>query len=346
MLAKKKLFVFLAVVLLAVSGFSGNIAAQSAVPKAVSLATMTAGTSTYIVGAALSTVWNKYCPFTVTQQPMQVTGPAFRLIKNGTLDLGITTIWAINACYTGADPFWDIWQMKDFAPVNITQLNTGSMLRYGVFTTNPKIKTLKDLEGHRVFITQPGAENDIQVKALFEAAGVDYKKVKDVSFSQAPEAIQGLKEGRAEAWFYTLATWVEDMTRTKQLYLVEIPANVPEKMNKILPGWGYTAATIADGEYGLGKGGVALGVPMGIYARGQLSTEAVYSLVKTMYEHHDELEAIHATFLSPWTLKNALIAIGAPIHPGAIKYYKEKGLWTAQMEAQNQVWLNTAQRKP
>lgn len=324
---------------------TGNVSAQSSLPKAVSFATMPAGTSTYIVGAALSTVWNKYCPFTVTQQPMQVTGPAFRLIKSGSLDLGITTIWAINACYTGKDPFWDIWQMKDFAPVNITQINTGSMFRYGIFTTNPKIKTLKDLEGHRVYITQPGAESDIQVKALFEAAGVDYKKVKDVSFSQAPEAIQGLKEGRAEAWYYTLSTWVEDMTRTKQLYLVEIPVDIPEKMNKVMPGWGFVATNIDDGEYGLTKGGTAIGVPMGIYARGELSADAVYSLVKNMYEHHDELVAIHATFLSPWTLDNALLSIVAPIHPGAIRYYKEKGIWTPQMEVQNQAWLNTPQRK-
>jgi len=334
-----------AVAAIALSVSVGSAAAQS-VPKAVSLATMTAGTSTYIVGAALSTVWNKYCPFTVTQQPMQVTGPAFRLIKNGTLDLGITTVWAINGCYTGKDPFWDMWRMKDFAPVGITQLCAGSMLRYGVFTTNPKIKTLKDLEGHRVYITQPGAENDIQVKALFKAAGVDYKKVKDVSFSQMPEAVQGLKEGRAEAFYYTLSTWVEDMTRTKQLYLVDIPADVPQKMSQQMPGWGFTQAEIKDGEYGLAKGGVAIGVPMAIYARGALSEDAVYSMVKNMYEHHDELVAIHATFLAPWTLGNALMAIGAPIHPGAIRYYKEKGIWTADMEAQNQVWLKYAQRKP
>jgi TRAP-type uncharacterized transport system substrate-binding protein len=125
----------LSVAVLALSVSVGNIGAQTALPKAVSLATMTAGTSTYVVGAALSTIWNKYGSFTVTQQPMQVTGPAFRLIKNGTLDLGITTVWAINGCYTGKDPFWDMWQMKDFAPVAITQVATGSMLRYAVFTT-------------------------------------------------------------------------------------------------------------------------------------------------------------------------------------------------------------------
>ncbi len=107
---------------------------------------------------------------------------------------------------------------------------------------------------------------------------------------------------------------------------------------------GVRATNIDDGEYGLTKGGTAIGVPMGIYARGALSADAVYSLVKNMYEHHDELEAIHATFLSPWTLDNALLSIVAPIHPGAIRYYKEKGIWTPQMEAQNQAWLTTSEK--
>lgn len=44
--------------------------------QALTFGTMQAGTSTYAVGAALASVWNEHCPYTVTQQPMQVTGPA------------------------------------------------------------------------------------------------------------------------------------------------------------------------------------------------------------------------------------------------------------------------------
>ena len=79
----------LGLVLMVAVIFSASVGSISAAPRrAVSLATMPAGTSTYTVGAGLCSVWNKYCPFTVTQQPMQVTGPAFRLIRMDLSTLG------------------------------------------------------------------------------------------------------------------------------------------------------------------------------------------------------------------------------------------------------------------
>lgn len=325
--------------------FSASVGSISAAPRrAVSLATMPAGTSTYTVGAGLCSVWNKYCPFTVTQQPMQVTGPAFRLIKNGSLDLGLTTIWAINACYTGDDPFWDLWRMKDFAPCPITQLNTGSVMRYGFFTTNPNIKSIKDLEGKRVFCTQPGAENDVQVKALLKAAGSDYSKIIDVKFSQVSDATQGLLEGRAEAFYFTAAPWIEEIARTKKIYAVAIPPEVVAKANELLPGWGFTQEQLAKGEFGIQNAAQTLAVPFGFYARESLEEEIVYELVKTMYEHHDEAKQVHEGYLGPWTLERALMVIGAPIHPGAIRYYKEVGAWKPEHEKANNELLAANRR--
>lgn len=123
---------------------------------ALTFGTMDAGTSTYAAGAALAAVWNNHLPeYTVTQQPMQVTGPAFRLLKVDELDLAITTVWAIHGAYTGEDPFWDTWNLEGVAPVPIQQICTGNDMRYGFFTTDPTIKTIKDLEGKKVYITQP-----------------------------------------------------------------------------------------------------------------------------------------------------------------------------------------------
>ena len=315
-------------------------------PSAVSLATMPAGTSTYAVGAALATVWNKYLDFTVTQQPMQVTGPAFRLLKRGELDIAITTVWAIHGAYTGEDPFWDIWKMEEFAPVPITQVNTGSAIRYGFFTTDPTVKSIKDLEGKRVYITQPGAESDIQVKALLKAAGADYDKIIDVKFSQISEAQQGLKEGRAVALYWTASPWIQDVSRTHPLHVVPISAAEVDKLNELLPGWGFSYASLNDGDFGLKAGGDCLAVPFGIYAREGVPEDVIYDLVKNMYERHDELMDVNAQYLGLWTLDRALLGIGAPIHPGAIRYYKEAGVWTDKIDQQNEAIKQMNRRSP
>ena len=156
---------------------------------------MDAGTSTYAAGAALAAVWNNHLPeYTVTQQPMQVTGPAFRLLKVDELDLAITTVWAIHGAYTGEDPFWDTWNLEGVcARSGFSRFAPAMTCVTAFLPTDTTIKTIKDLEGKKVYITQPGAESDIQVKALLEAGGADYSKITDVSFSSIAEVQQGLK---------------------------------------------------------------------------------------------------------------------------------------------------------
>lgn len=276
---------------------------------------------------------------------MQVTGPAFRLLKVDELDLAITTVWAIHGAYTGEDPFWDTWNLEGVAPVPIQQICTGNDMRYGFFTTDPTIKTIKDLEGKKVYITQPGAESDIQVKALLEAGGADYSKITDVSFSSIAEVQQGLKEGRAVAVYWTASTWIQDVATNKPMYTVEISNEEVAKLNELLPGWGFVPEKMEEGEFGLTTGGDTLAVPFGLYVREGLDEEIVYNLTKTMYENHDEVVQLNPQYLTDWSLDRALISIGAPIHPGAIRYYREAGVWTDEINAQNEALLATQRRE-
>ena len=276
---------------------------------------------------------------------MQLTGPAFRLLKVDELDLAITTVWAIHGAYTGEDPFWDTWSLEGVAPVPIQQICTGNDMRYGFFTTDPSIKTLKDLEGKKVYITQPGAESDIQVKALLEAGGADYSKITDVSFSSIAEVQQGLKEGRAVAVYWTASTWIQDVATNKPMYTVEISNEEVAKLNELLPGWGFVPEKMEEGEFGLSTGGDTLAVPFGLYVREGLDEEIVYNLTKTMYENHDEVVELNPQYLTDWSVDRALIAIGAPIHPGAIRYYQEAGVWTDEINAQNEALLALQRRE-
>ncbi len=313
---------------------------------ALTFGTMDAGTSTYAVGAALSAVWNNHLPmYTVTQQPMQVTGPAFRLLKLNELDMAITTVWAIHGAYTAEEPFWTTWELSGVAPIPIMEICSGSAIRYGFFTTDPNVKTLKDLEGKNVYITQPGAESDIQIKALLQAAGADYSKIHDVSFSTIAEVQQGLKEGRAIAVYWTASPWIQDVATTKAVYTIDIPNEQVDKLNQLLPGWGFVTSSIAEGEYGLSSGGSTLATPFGIYVREGLSEDIVYDLTKTMFENHDEAVTLNPQYLENWSLERALMSIGAPIHPGAIKYYKEAGVWTDEVDARNEALKQMARKQ-
>ena len=70
----------------------------------------------------------------------------------------------------------------------------------------------------------------------------------------------------------------------------------------------------------------------------EVDAELVYAWLKAHYDHEDELLPIHPT-LKFWTIKDALRAFYAPYHPGSIKFFKDRGLWTGEMDVKQQNML-------
>jgi hypothetical protein len=87
-----------------------------------------------------------------------------------------------------------------------------------------------------------------------------------------------------------------------------------------------------------------MGLPFALYAHTDTLPEVTYLMMKTQYEHYDELAKIHPNYLGAWTLERAILGMVAPIHPGAVKYFKEQGMWTAKHDAR-QAKLLTMQAK-
>ena len=77
----------------------------------------------------------------------------------------------------------------------------------------------------------------------------------------------------------------------------------------------------------------------GIAAGAHNDTETVYQVVKTIYDHHDEWKSVHP-IARRWNVKHAIDNAVQPFHEGAVRYYKEKGIWDAQMEAKQKELLN------
>jgi len=92
---------------------------------------------------------------------------------------------------------------------------------------------------------------------------------------------------------------------------VTIPANAYK---------GQTSAVSTVGGYGV------------IISRPDLDEALGYSIVKAVYDHQQEFWSYHAGAKS-WTLVNTVSMWAIPFHPGAIKYYKEKGIWKGDMDA-------------
>jgi hypothetical protein len=300
---------------------------------------MPAGSSTYVVVGGMTTILNKYTPIEFTQKPMHVSAAAFPLMKKGELDLGITTLYAIAAGYSGLEPFATIYKFPGKFPFPITQLSAGYHLSFGFMTTNPDIKTLKDIEGKKVAIRTPATPWEL-AKPILDVEGVDISTMKLVTFPALKELPRYFIEGKVEVAFDAITPWVLELKKSKELYPIPIPADVIRETAEKYPDFGMTPITVKAGPpWGFPESYSTMGLPFAVYAHEDLDPEVTYLMVKTLYEHHDELAKINPRYLGPWTLDNALLGMVAPIHPGAIKYFKEQGIWTEKHQKRQEQLL-------
>ena len=203
-----------------------------------------------------------------------------------------------------------------------------------VTTSDSGIKTVYDLKGKRVSTGAPGSGTEIDAFAILSAAGLDASK--DFSVWQrlgAKESADALLDGKIDAYFWSgtiptasvseLATNLKQ--RGKQIAFVAIPDDVVEKLNENYPGL-YVKDVMMKEYYESPEDVQTVSTLNVIFCHKDLPEEFVYTLVKTVFEHIDELYAVHPA-AKQTTLQNAMLYKGdIPYHPGALKYYREMGV--------------------
>jgi uncharacterized protein len=146
-------------------------------------------------------------------------------------------------------------------------------------------------------------------------------------FLSAPEANEAMKDGTIDAAMYLLGTpapTLMDLTTQRKLrYLSMEPAEVDEFIKKYPY---YEPATVKAGTYKDQAKDFTTMAYYGVFiANNQMSDKLAYDIVKSVFDHLDELGQIHTSF-KDISLNNALKSIAIPLHPGAEKFYRERGL--------------------
>ncbi|MBI2091052.1 MAG: TAXI family TRAP transporter solute-binding subunit [Deltaproteobacteria bacterium] len=328
------------VVALAALLFTGNLhnlnpsiwAASSPAPKLpqiVSFATAAEGTTSYIVGGAFANILKKYLNLKVA---IETSGAATRwvpLMGRQEVDFGIHCAYPdMNDAYYGLAGY------QKMGPQPILSFADGHIVPWALMTNDPSIKTVYDLKGKRLYGRIVGQSlYERGVPALLSSAGLT-GQVEVVTFPNVVEAARGLVEGRADALLYLpMVAPVLEANRSRQLYAVAVPKDVADKVNKIEPAlmagiWKKGMAFAAQDTPSMFQG-------CGMAVRETLSPDVVAAILRTVFSHYDEYKGSHSV-LPEWTAQNGIRIHATPFHPGAISYYKEKGLWTAEAEKRNQ----------
>ena len=315
-------------------------AASSPAPKLpaiVSFATAAEGTTSYIAGGAFANILSKYVSIKATIEPSGAATRWVPLMARQEVDFGIHCAYPdMNDAYYGLAGY------QKMGPQPILSFADGHIVPWALMTNDPNIKTVYDLKGKRLYGRIVGQSlYERGVPALLSSAGLT-GQVEVVTFPNVIEAARGLVEGRADALLYLpMVAPVLEATRARQLYAVAVPKDVVDKVNKIEPAlmfgiWKKGLAFAAQDTPSLFQG-------CGMVVRETLSPAVVSTILKTIYNHYDEYKGSHSV-LPEWTPENGTRLHVTPFHPGAISYYKEKGLWTAEVEKRNQELIGKRRR--
>ncbi|MFN3190589.1 MAG: TAXI family TRAP transporter solute-binding subunit [Aureliella sp.] len=199
----------------------------------------------------------------------------------------------------------------------------------GIFVTTAStgIKTIADLKGKRVVLGPAGAGFDYFLKPLFEAHGLTYDDmtVLNGNYFAAGDMIA---DGKADAAFMGGAIPIPAVTQlcsTQDVVFVKLDEDAPEKLSAYpfyfpVPVGADVYSDLEEDIVGLNVGNMQL------ITHEKVDEELVYNFTKILYENRDQVAEKHPAgkALNP---KNAVRQTGVDFHPGAIKFYKEAGIW-------------------
>jgi TRAP transporter TAXI family solute receptor len=199
----------------------------------------------------------------------------------------------------------------------------------GVFVTTAStgIKTIADLKGKRVVLGPAGAGFDYFLKPLLEVHGIKYEDmtVLDGNYFTASDM---LADGKADAAFMGGAIPIPAVTQlcaSQDVVFIKLDADAPSKLTQYpfyfpIPVKADAYSDLEEDITGINVGN------MHLITHANVDDEMVYQLTKIIYENRAQIAEKHpaAKALNP---KNVVRDTGTPFHPGAIKFYKEAGIW-------------------
>ncbi|MBI2091005.1 MAG: TAXI family TRAP transporter solute-binding subunit [Deltaproteobacteria bacterium] len=318
---------------------------QQALPRSVNFGTHAVGTVFNAVGTGLAKVATDRGPIRVVVQPF--SGPPAwipTMNREGKPEIGIINVTEIWQAYTGKVtprplPAGAPEMKPPYTPQsNLRLLNLGTNLALGILVrADSPIKSLADLKGKRLTWDFPAfPANILSGLATLSTAGVSIQDVQPVPVPEVVSGVRALMEGRVDGAVAAVGMGIvsEADARVGVRFL---PAGQgPEGIRVaagIMPGGNVNIRR--PGPAGV-KGDTPLwSYGISIVASTHMSEETAYTILKAWWEHWKELEPVHPQFRgwNPDVFVQEIATI--PYHSGAIKLYKEKGKWTANM-AQNQ----------
>ncbi len=313
-------FAAVAAVILAVLLCAGPTTAAET--KRFSIGTAGTAGALYPMGVAMGQVITKYVPgLAATGEATAASVENLRNLSSGKMWMGIAANEIAAMAYKGEGDFTR-HKMDDIRAMFATIYSYVQIF----VTADSPVNSVKDFKDKTIGVSPAGSGGEMAARMILGYYGLSYKDLKP-QFIPETEAVQALKDGRIDGFICTHPL--------KSAALLDLTTSISVKMLALSdPGFYarypfYTRFTIPAGTYN--NVNVPVDVPisrivMFTSTRAGFGNEDVYRIMKAIWDHQDEWNTVHAAVKNQVKLDTALDGVPTPLHPGAIKFFEEKGM--------------------
>lgn len=307
------------------------VAAAETLPESLPFAAGPQGSINYAVAAGIASIVARHTPMQTVVIPYAGTALSLPAVSQGDPPVSVNDGGSVYHGYAGERQF-------DRAFPNLRLLSIGSPnnITIAVKDDSP-IKTGADLKGKRIAAKYPALPVcEIHSEALLANLGLGWDDVRPVPVTNIVSAVQALTNGQADAMLCAspaIAALHEAHIRTPFRFISIDPSPAAMERARKIFRYNEHATLLKKGTMGwLPNDAWFVDYPWYLYSNAALSEEAAYRIVKAVWQFNDELGQIHP-ILKQWTRAGMATADAAiPYHPGAIRFYKEVGAWTAALD--------------
>ena len=290
----------------------------------LSVGTAPPGGAFFVVGSAIAEVVGAHTKtngWQISAEATKGTQENLRRLDKGELDFALANA-AISYFAVRGEGKWE----KSYPIRNVMTLAPNIALF--ITPTSSGIRSIMDLKGKRVVVGPAGAGFEYFIGPILEAHGLTYDDIRPLYSTQAG-AVDLLADKSADAAFLGGAVPTASITQACASQDITFIPFEAEAMDKLVAQYPFFERKTIPANTYKGQSAAFNGLNVGsmiLVTSESVSEDMVYLFTKTLFENKGEVVEKHPAgkAINP---ANVIRATGTPFHPGAIRYYREQGIW-------------------
>lgn len=305
--------------------FAGIASAQT-----VSISTLPPGAVNNVQTQAIAKVVQDTTKMQMRVITFNSPGASMEAVQQGAAEFSFMSNDEVGAAVNGRDIYADK-KLPDLQLIaTVFPFKVGIVVR-----ADSGIRTIEDLRGKRFPVGWQGfQQGEYLLAALLAAGGLTEADVEGVPVTNLIRAADDLKSGRLDATMFAIGApkMAELDAALGGIHFISLPDSDAARaaMATVRPEYQIASQAAAPFLNGVDDGSFLMQYAMTVVANKAVSDDLAYAVAKTLYEQKAALVAGHPSFgaLNPADL--GTLQPGVSYHPGAIKFYKEAGVWAGE----------------